>query len=604
MLTPISYQSCTVTGGFWENRQQINRSVTARAVYERFTDTHRFDLLKCPSRDAVEWTPHHFWDSDVAKWLEGAAYILAKHPDPWLQERAEEAIADLLANQWPDGYMNSYFTVTPAETRFTNRDRHELYTAGHLMEAACAWYESTGQDAFLKGVCRYADLIYRIFVEENSAEFVTGGHPEVELALVRLAQTTGNQKYFDLAKFFLDQRGKNAKDGPLNDWTKLLYDMSHMPLTQQTVAEGHAVRAMYLAAAMADMTEDPAYRKAAGAIFQNTTKKRMYITGGLGSQHVGEAFTLDHDLPNATAYAETCAALAMIFFAKRLLQVTPRGCYADVIERELYNGALSGVSLDGKSFFYVNPLELEPAFNQTNMATTQKIKRPITQRVEVFNCSCCPPNVLRVLASMSELLYSVEEDTLFVHQYAASEAEHQGIRVQTQTRYPADGRISIQVTGAKTAALRIPGWCERFTLNVPYDLKEGYAYAWVPADGKILLDLEMKPVWMQTNAYVPDCANKVALMRGPVVYCLEGVDNGSRLRNVLVDPNAPIGETESDSFGVPILKTKGLYRLPGEGLYGRFQNLHQEKELTLIPYFAFANRGESEMYVWLNYKLP
>ena len=601
MLKPIPYTACTVTNGFWKDRQQINRQVTSRAVYDRFSDTHRFDLLKCPSRDSVDWTPHFFWDSDIAKWLEGAAYVLAVHPDPWLQERAETAIADLLAHQWENGYMNSFFTVTPEETPFTNRDRHELYTAGHLMEAACAWYEATGQDAFLKGMCRCADHIYRVFLEEGSAAFVTGGHPEVELALVRLAHTTGRKKYYELAKFFLDQRGNNPKDQPVAPWVKALYDMSHGPLKQQATAEGHAVRAMYLSAAMADMTEDPEYREAAERIFRNVTEKRMYITGGLGSAHLGEAFTLDYDLPNDTAYAETCASLAMIFFAKRLLQAKPRGCYADVIERELYNGALSGVSLDGKSFFYVNPLELEPDFNQPNTATNQKLPRPITQRVEVFGCSCCPPNIFRVLASLSELLYSVEEDTLYVHQYAASEAEAHGIHVTTQTDYPADGRVVVRVTGAQTVALRIPGWCESFCLNAPYTLKDGYAY--VKGAGELILDLHMPAVWMQTNAYVPECANKLALMRGPVVYCLEGVDNGSCLRNVAVDPSAPIEVGSDAEFGVPVLKTKGLYRLPTDGLYGRFQNLHQEKALTFIPYYAFANRGESEMYVWLNYKI-
>ena len=602
MAKPIPYQSCKITGGFWEKRQNINRQVTARAVYERFSDTHRFDLLKCPKREDIDWTPHRFWDSDVAKWLEGAAYVLAVHSDPWLQKRAEDAIADLLANQWTNGYMNSYFTVTPTETPFTNRDAHELYTAGHLMEAACAWYEATGKDDFLKAVCRLADRIYHVFVEEGSASFVTGGHPEVELALVRLANTTGERKYYKLAKFFLDQRGNNTKDTPVTDWANELYDMSHLPLVRQRTAEGHAVRAMYLTAAMADMCDDPVYQKVAEDIFKNVTEKRMYITGGLGSQHIGESFTVDHDLPNDTAYAETCASIAMIFLAKRLLSANVKNCYADVIERELYNGALSGVSLDGKSFFYVNPLELEPAFNQPHVSTNHKIRRPITQRVEVFNCSCCPPNIFRLLGSVSELLYGVKKDTLYIHQYAASEAQWQGIHVTTQTNYPVDGRVQIRATGAKTIALRIPGWCQAFRLNKQYTMHDGYAYIDINDDEEIILDMDMPAVWMQTGAYVPECANKLALMRGPVVYCLEGVDNGNCLRNVTVVPDTPISQIPSAEFMVPMLKTKGLYKVPGDHLYGRFQNLRQEKELTFIPYFAFANRGESEMYVWLNYQ--
>ena len=602
MVNAIPYQSCNISGGFWANRQHINRQATARAVYERFAETHRFDLLKCPNRDHVDWTPHQFWDSDVAKWLEGAAYVLAVHPDPWLQERAEQAIADLLANQWENGYINSYFTITPSETPFTSRDRHELYTAGHLMEAACAWYEATGKDDFLNAVCRFADLIYHVFIEEGSAAFVTGGHPEVELALVRLAKTTGKQKYLQLAKFFLDQRGNNDKDTPVTDWANALYDMSHMPLIQQHTAEGHAVRAMYLACAMADMCDDPGYQKAAQEIFQSVTEKRMYITGGLGFQHLGESFTVDYDLPSDTAYAETCASLAMIMFAKRLLASSLKSCYADVIEREMYNGALSGISLDGKSFFYVNPLELDPAFNLPHVATNHKVRRPITQRVEVFDCSCCPPNIFRVLASMSELLYGVDNNTLYVHQYASSKAVCQGVEVVAKTEYPADGYVSICATGVKTVALRIPSWCHSFTVNKPYTMKEGYAYVEVSDGEELILNMDMPAVWMQTGAYVPECANKLALVRGPVVYCLEGVDNGSCLRNVSIVPHATISQLPSKDYGVPILETTGLYKIPGEGLYGRFQDLRQEKKLTFIPYFAFANRGESEMFVWLNYQ--
>jgi len=285
----------------------------------------------------------------------------------------------------------------------------------------------------------------------------------------------------------------------------------------------------------------------------------------------------------------------MIFFARRLLRLEPDGKYADVIERELYNGALSGVSMDGKSFFYVNPLELEPDFNQTNIATSQKVKRPITQRVEVFRCSCCPPNVVRVFASMSDLLYSRRDDTLFVHQYAQSEAP--GIRVETD--YPVSGNIKLQLTGVKEVALRIPGWCGKFTLSAPYRLEKGYAYVAVPEDGKITLELDMPVEIMEADSYVPQCAGKVALMRGPVVYCLEGVDNGQRLRNMRLDLSRSITTEASQFFGIPVLKARGMYKEPGQGLYRRYKEGATEKELTFIPYFGFANRGESEMYVWV-----
>ena len=600
MLHEINYKDCSITGGFWKNRQDINETVTAMAVYARFSDTHRFELLKCKWTEDTGWKAHFFWDSDIAKWLEGAAYLLGQKPNPQLQALVEQAIDDLLENQWEDGYMNSYFTVKTDEPRFTNRDRHELYCAGHLIEAACAYYEATGRDRFLKAICRYADLIERVFKIDGSAPFVTGGHPEIELALVRLAETTGEKRYLELAGFFLDQRGNNEKDTPVNNWAMRCYDQSHIPLTQQRTAEGHAVRAMYIACGMADVAlryNDPEYLKAAEAIFQNAVERRMYITGGLGSTAVGEAFTIDRDLPSDTAYAETCAALALIFFARRLLRIRADSRYADAIERVLYNGALSGVSLDGESFFYVNPLELEPDFNQTNIATNIKVNRPLTQRVKVFNCSCCPPNIFRVLASMSDLLYSTEGKTLYVHQYAQSQAPG----VTCQTDYPAKGEIKLTVEGYETVALRIPGWCGEFTVSQPYTMVRGYAYVTVPADGTIAVSFAMPVEFMEADAYVPEISNKLALMRGPVVYCLEGVDNGNQLRNVLLDPQAPVEVFEDQTFGVPILKTKGLYKTPGAELYRRFREVRQEKELTFIPYYAFANRGKSEMYVWLNY---
>lgn len=600
MIREINYKDCSITGGFWKHRRDINEAVTAKAVYDRFTDTHRFALLKCKWMEQSDWQPHFFWDSDVAKWLEGAAYLLGQNPDPQLQELVEKAIDDLLENQWEDGYINSYFTVKNDETRFTNRDRHELYCAGHLIEAACAYYEATGRDRFLKAVCRYADLIEKVFKIDCSAPFVTGGHPEIELALVRLAETTGEKRYLELARFFLDQRGNNVKDTSVTEWAKCCYDQSHMPLTEQRTAEGHAVRAMYIACGMADVAlkyEDEAFLEAAEAIFRNAVERRMYITGGLGSAYTGEAFTIDCDLPSDTAYAETCAALSMIFFARRLLRIRADSRYADAIERVLYNGALSGVSLDGESFFYMNPLEIEPDFNQTNIATNIKIKRPLTQRVKVFSCSCCPPNIFRVLASMNDLLYSTQDDILYVHQYAQSQAPG----VICETDYPLNGEIKLTVSGYKTVALRIPGWCREFTISQPYTMEQGYAYVTVPENGEISIYFAMPVEFMEADAYVPEIANKLAIMRGPVVYCLEGVDNGNQLRNVLIDPRQSVETAESREFGVPVLKTKGLYKVPGAGLYRRFNDIRQEKELTFIPYYAFANRGESEMYVWLNY---
>ena len=604
-LQEVNYRQAQITGGFWKNRQDINRKVTAKAVYDRFSDTHRFEALKCCPDGHEDWHTHHFWDSDVAKWLEGAAYLL---PDKELEEKIEAAIDDLIANQTEDGYMNSYFAVTAEEERFTNRDRHELYCAGHLMEAACAYYEATGKDRFLKAVCRYADLIEKVFKIDDSAPYVTGGHPEVELALVRLYQTTGEKRYLDLARFFLDQRGNNDKDGPLTSWTKIMYDMSHMPLKQQRTPEGHAVRAMYLACGMADIAlldKDEEYLTAAQAIFKNATQKRMYITGAMGSIFEGEAFSMDYDLPNMRAYAETCAALSMIFFARRLLRIKADNRYGDAIERVLYNGGLSGVSLDGRSFFYINPLETDPKFHEPNRSTTKVIKRAILERVEVFKCSCCPPNIFRVIASMSDLLYGYEDDTLYVHQFAESEAEVEGATINQRTAYPVEGSVQLQIAGNrfKTVAIRIPGWCRSFKLSQPYSLKDGYAYVQLPTDGRVDVEFDLKPVYMETGAYVPEDANKACLMRGPVVYCVEGVDNGENLRSFTLLPEKPVEVCDAEQFGVPVLKTTALYKEATEALYRPLGAARAEKELTFIPYFAFANRGQTEMLVWMNYKL-
>ncbi len=538
----------------------------------------------------------------MAKWIEGAAYLL---PNAELERKIEAAIDDLLANQREDGYINSFYNIPQAESRFSNRDRHELYCAGHLIEAACAYYEATGKDRFLKAMCRYADLIDRIFKIENSAAFTTGGHPEVELALVRLYHTTGDKRYLELAKYFLDQRGNNDKDTTLNEWTLHLYDMSHMPLKNQRTPEGHAVRAMYLASGMADIAllcDDEEYLTAAEAIFQNATEKRMYITGAMGSIFEGEAFTMDYDLPNMRAYAETCAALSMIFFARRLLRIKADHRYGDAIERVLYNGGLSGVSLDGRSFFYVNPLETNPKFHEPNRATSKVIKRSILQRVEVFKCSCCPPNIFRVIASMSDLLYGHEKDTLFVHQFADSEAEIDGCKITQKTNYPADGGVCLTVTGDrfKTVAVRIPGWCQKCRFSESYTVKDGYAYMTVPANGQIDFEFEMQPVYMEPGAYIPEDAGKAALMRGPIVYCIEGVDNGENLRNFTLLPEKEI-EVLPSQFGVPVLKTTALYKEPTTALYQPIGTPKTEKSLTFIPYFAFANRGETEMLVWLDY---
>ena len=567
----VSFDKIIITGGFWKKRQNVNREVTLRAVYDRFSETHRFDALNC--KRSAEYEPHIFWDSDVAKWIEGAAYLLAEERDEELERLCDGMIDTIISNQAEDGYFNSYYLAVEPENRFTKRENHELYCAGHLIEAAIAYRNATGKDRFLAAMRRYADLIYDVFYVKNSAAFMTPGHEEIELALFRLSDATGEEKYAELARHFLDVRGKNDKDTVHMDFN-IEYDQSHKPLKEQTEAVGHAVRAGYVYSAMTDAARrfgDGEYAAACEKLFDNIVNCKMYVTGGIGSTGSGEAFTSDYDLPNKTAYAETCAAIALAYFARRMLLLKPDSRYADTIERVMYNGALSGVSLDGDKFFYSNPLETST---------------PGTGRAKVFDCSCCPPNILRFIASITEDFYTYSTDVLFVHQFAASEADVCGASVKQETSYPANGEIKLVVKGGfKKAALRIPGWCSSFTLSEPYELIDGYAYAVIPESGEITLSLDMPSRLVRSHPAVTENEGKAAVMRGPLVYCMEGRDNGS-LDDILLCEDGKFEEEYSEPLGVPILKTTGVRN-------------GSPAPLTLIPYFAQANRGADEMKVWI-----
>ena len=464
-----------------------------------------------------------------------------------------------------------------------------------------AWKDATGEDEFLRAMCRFTDYVYHIFVEEDSAAFVTPGHPELELALVKLYNATGNRKYFDLAEFFIDKHGNNDKDCDTNnDFRNDYYNQDEMPLKNRTTAEGHSVRAMYLMSAAADVAElrdDEALLDACKRVFDNVTEKRMYITGGIGSTHRGEAFTVDYDLPNRTAYAETCAAISLAMFASRMQAIEPDSKYADVVEKVIYNGFLSGVSMDGKSFFYENPLEIDPDFNNVDTSVREKRRMPITQRVEVFECSCCPPNVVRFIPSIAGMMYTYSDDTLYVHQYMNSEAECDGVSITQTTAYPADGKVKISASGTKYIALRIPSWCEDFSINKTYTVKNGYAI--IEAEGNdIEIDFAMPVETLRANRRVHGCAGRVAVMRGPVVYCAEGVDNCADIANVYIDTKGSF-ELSRAKFLLPNIQTTGYIKPETKKLYAKADAEYKEIPLTLVPYYAFANRGTSEMYVWL-----
>ena len=442
-MQPITFDHTRLRPGFWQDKQRMVLDTSIEAVRARFEQTGRFAAFDFAWKPGDPDKPHIFWDSDIAKWMEGAAYALQLAPNPALEAQVDEVVEKIIAHQEPDGYFNIYFTVVEPGKRFTRRTDHELYDAGHLIEAAVAYAATTGKRAFLDAMIRYADLIDRVFRVEGSAAFITPGHEEIELALVKLYRATGERRYLQLALFFVDRRGCQAEE-EYAGFAGRGYCQDRLPVREETDAIGHAVRAVYLYAAMADLyaeTGDETLMEACRRMFDSITQRRMYITGGIGSSAHGEAFTLDYDLPNLTAYAETCAALGLALFARRMSALEPDGRYADAAERAMYNGFLSGVSLDGRSFFYENPLELQPRLRARDETMLhQGIHLPITQRVEVFECSCCPPNVLRFIASIADFLYTRQDGALYVHHYMASETRTGGGLICQQTDYPYEGR--------------------------------------------------------------------------------------------------------------------------------------------------------------------
>lgn len=606
----VSYKNIDITGGFWKDRQDLNKIVTIYAVRDRFKDTGRFDAFKCDWTEGKPKKPHFFWDSDVAKWMESAAYILSKERNEEL-EKEVDALVDLIEkNQDENGYFNIYFTVVEPDERFTIRDAHELYCAGHLIEAAVAYYEATGKDKFLKLMKKYADYIEKVFKIEDSAEFATPGHEEIELALVRLYRCTGEEKYLNLSKHFIDSRGARGDKEEL-----MIYNQSHMPVREQRTAEGHSVRACYLYSGMADIAaefDDEELKVALNSLFDNIVNRRMYVTGGIGSSHHGEAFTIDYDLSNPNAYAETCAAISLAMFAGRMNEIRPNGKYGDIVEKVIYNGFLSGLSLDGKSFFYENPLEIVRADRTRNVSWPAKERFPLTKRKEVFDCSCCPPNVTRFIASIGGYVYTVgsDENTLYVNQYMESVSNLKlgdaDVEITQKTNYPWDGKVNITAKGmkGKTLALRIPAWSEEFTVEIngkTADIKptDGFARIEVDADEiSAALRLDVSPFFVECNPKVNANAGRVALQAGPVVYCLEEIDNGPNLRDISISREPDFKVKWFDELGVQIIEAKSFRTKPFDELYRRAQFEKEECKAVFIPYFAFANREECDMLVW------
>jgi len=619
----VPYRDVKITEGFWKKWQDAAATDTIPAIYEQFSKTGRFNALTHKWRANEPNKPHIFYDSDAAKWIEGAAYSLYFKPCDETAGRIEALIDLIETGITPEGYFNSYYQTVEPHERWTRRENHELYCAGHLIEAAVAYYEATGKRRFLDLMIRYAEYIYKIFVADKSAAFMTPGHEEIELALMRLWQCTGDRKWLDLSLHFINLRGTDPAEHCFNHWFSPGYAQDQAPVAEQATAEGHVVRFGYLFSAVADAareTGDIKLLEACRRVWRDVTGKKMYVTGGVGNMKHGEAFGPAYFLPNYEAYTETCASIALAFLGRRLSEIDPAGEYADNCELQFFNGALAGLSLDGRCFFYENPLSFRPS-DQHFFNANRASGRP-AQRVEVFSCSCCPPNILRMITAAGEWMYSSGGNdgknglpVIYVHQYAQSEAcvvlaggaAGTGVTLTQETKYPWDGKIMITV-GAKGAfsaviALRAPGWCDSPKVNFDAEVTDGYLYIareWKNGD-QIILDLPMDVRELEANPYVSQDAGRVALSRGPLIYCVEGADNGDRLEDLLITKKASFEAIWDENLlgGVCKLRFTALRRKPFDGLYRKWAPEYEEVTAIAIPYYAWGNREEGEMAVWL-----
>lgn len=629
---PVLFNQVALTGGFWGPRITTNRQTTLPIEYEHLKKTGRLKAWEIKWKEGDSNKPHIYWDSDVAKWMEAASYSLACHPDKALEKKLDHVIALMQKAQWKDGYLNTYFSAVAPEKRWTNlRDNHELYNAGHLIEAAVAHYYATGKRSFIDLICRYADHIGRTFGPRRDQKRGYPGHQEIELALLKLQRATGNAKYLQLAEFFINERGRKpyyfqkealergeapraARHGTS------LYNQSHTPVREQKTVVGHAVRAMYMYCGMADVaaaTKDKSLMKACKTLWHNVTRQRMHVTGGIGPTAANEGFTTDYDMPTESAYLETCAAIGLVFWAHRMLKTEINRDYSDVMELALYNGVMSGVSLNGDTFFYGNPLAAHPGFNGNQYIGPDYHYR----RSPWFGCACCPTNITRLLASLGGYVYSTDKSSLYVHLYANCKSTitlaDQDVTVVQKTEYPWKEKVKITLAlknPAKfTVAFRIPGWCRSAAaklngtdVNVRAETHKGYLHVkrlWKHGD-TITLNLPMPPRRVIARPEARQICGRVALMRGPVVYCLEQIDNGAALNDISLPRSATLRSRMRTSLmgGFQAIQAVGLRRKPSvktDTLYTADPPKFIQAPLTAIPYFLWANRKPGEMLVWI-----
>jgi len=626
--TPVNFTDVRLTGKFWGERVNTVLTHSVPSQYDQLVTHNVLDSLKLPKpppeltfpRNEYGFTTQIFWDSDVGKWIEAASYALHHRRDAAIEKKIDAMVDDLEKAQLPDGYLNCWYLGREPENRWTNlRDNHELYNAGHLLEGAVAYFRATGRRKFLDVMERYVDHIAQTFGTGPNQKRGYPGHQELELALIKLYQLTGEKKRLDLAAYFINERGQTPhyfeleaqrRPGDFFIQGTQEYNQSHKPVREQDKVVGHAVRAFYMYTAMADLAaelDDAGLKKACESLWKDVTATRMYVTGGFGSSASNEGFTRDYDLPNASSYCETCASVAMVFWAQRMLNMDLAGPYGDILEQALYNNTLAGLSHDGERYFYEKPLESDGSH----------------KRYEWHPCPCCAMNVARLIASIGGYFYSTSEDGLIVHLYGGAAAclklAGTEVGITEQSHYPWSGAISITLDPTEPAEfslrLRIPGWAsgatalvngERFA--VADHVRNGYLdirRLWTRGD-RVELELPMAGERIYAHPEVRQDFGKVALRRGPLVYCIEQADNGDTPLPVVSLPReAGLKSAErKDLFdGIVTLQAEARC-LTDEGwqglLYRATPPAMKPVTLTAIPYYLWANRGSNPMAVWIN----
>lgn len=586
MIEQIDFSHVKINDNFWSPRLSKHVSATLPVCIDQIENqTGRIRNFENAAKGEGEHSGIFFDDSDVYKALEGMAYSLINNPDPELEKKADEWIDKFAAAQQPDGYINTFYTLTGLDKRWTNMDKHEMYCAGHMIEAGVAYYQATGKRKLLDVCIRMTDHMMSQF-GPGKRHWVPG-HEEIELALVKLYQTTQEQKYLDFAYWLLEERGHgHGTMGDEGKWNPVYYQ-DIVPVRQLTDISGHAVRCMYLYCGMADVAalkNDTGYIAAMDRLWDDVVHRNMYITGGIGSSRDNEGFTEDYDLPNLDAYCETCASVGMVLWNQRMNQLTGDSKYIDVLERSLYNGALAGISLGGDRFFYVNPLE----------------SKGDHQRQEWYGCACCPSQLSRFLPSIGNYIYASSDDALWVNLYIGNTGQirigETDILLTQETDYPWDGSVKLTISTSqpleKEIRLRIPDWCKTYDLsingkriNVPKE--KGYAVIkdWKSQD-VIALDMDMPVEIVAADPHVKENFDKRAIQRGPLVYCMEEIDNPVYFDQIQLSPSTTFQTAFASDIlnGIKTIKTNG-----------------RAQSATFIPYYAWDNRKAGKMRVWIPY---